>query len=116
MSINLIQSHLEIDLNATPPGSKLLPSSKISIPNQPGQVLIMWTISPAQFTLTNGIVITGGPAPAIGRAPVGDATMWTMSVINNGQDTQGTLSYVANWIFNGQQFTDDPVIENQPPG
>src|SRR6185369_16988440 len=99
MSITMIQAHLDIDLNADPPGSKLLPTSKIFIPNQPGQVLIMWTISPAQFSLTNGIVITGGPAPAIGRAPEGDATMWTMSVINNGQDTQGPLSYIVNWVF-----------------
>jgi hypothetical protein len=115
MSITVIQAHLEIDLTANPPGSQLLPTSKIVVPNQPGQVLIMWTISPAEFSLTNGIVITSGPAPAVGRAPSGDATMWTMSVINNGADTAGNLQYVANWVYNGQNFNDDPVIDNQPP-
>lgn len=100
------------------PNCNLLSTPTVTLPSQSWPIEVVWAIRGATFT-TNGIVLNTPFPPAIALpmgppAPVGDGT-WSLFMLNNDKGTSGSFQYTVNYNCNGQTFSADPTIENQPP-
>src|SRR6266480_1188130 len=110
---------IEVAIAIDPGTCTLLTVTPIPVPQQALPVLIVWTINGATFDPSGGITMTGTIPP--GSMPLGppssvDNVSWQATVLNNGSAMNGTLNYTVNYICNGLPFSQDPTIENQPPG
>lgn len=101
------------------PNCSLVATPPIPIPQQSFPVEIIWGIHGATFDPTGGITLTApfppnAALPMGPPAPVGDGT-WSLIMQNSDLATNGTFGYVVNYNCQGQAFSSDPTIENQPP-
>ena len=100
------------------PNCNLLPTPPIPVSQQSWPLQIIWSISGATFT-ADGITLLAPfpPSSALPMgppAPLGDGT-WGMYMMNNDAATNGKFKYTIGYNCQGQTFSSDPVIENQPP-
>jgi len=114
MPITRIDVELDVDGSCD-----LGPPPTISIPNQQGSVLIVWTIVGAEFDPDHGIEITSDPDDSITESHLIDAHHWSVVDTNDGSNTQViAITYNINYICdaNGKLVhREDPTIDNQPP-
>jgi len=105
-------------------GSCSVSDDPIRVSNSNGgtvPTLIVWTITGGQFQDPGGIVLKtpwpGPPyaAPFVAGNPSGNATRYQLVNLNNVRATAGTFPYTVNYIWNDQNKSFDPVIENEPP-
>src|ERR1043166_4581797 len=97
----------------------------LPVPNSNGgsqATVIIWTITGGTFqTSPPGIQlktpIIGPPydPPFVAGPPNGFARQYVLQDLNNSAATAGSFGYTVNYVFNGENKSLDPTIDNQPP-